>query len=186
MIKKMKEFVCKSLQVKYYSDKHDITASNILVSFALQRSGQHLVIEWICRGFLSDIIHFNHCYFLLDGLCASLDLTPFVGRRVIYTESGIDDSGNQYIWNLSKSLPDNLPKNIFYTVEDLSPDEYLYQRIISESNPTVILILRDPANWLASSIRHRTKNRKTLKSNIETFKKILEIATQDAALLTRK
>jgi hypothetical protein len=173
----MKEFIHKFLPVKYYSGEHDITANRVITSFALQRSGQHLVIEWLCRGFLNDTVHFNHCRFFREGLFASL--TPVTGRRVIYAGSSIDDSGVQGRMNLGESLPSTLPENLFYTVEDVSPNESMYQKITKRYHSTVILIIRDPANWLASSIRHGVKSHKQLKLNIETLKQILEIATQN-------
>ncbi|MAS96513.1 MAG: hypothetical protein CMO55_25270 [Verrucomicrobiales bacterium] len=153
---------------------------SIFVSFGLQRSGQHLMIEWICRGLLPDTLHLNHCVFFRDGL--SFKLTPFNGRRVIYCNETIDDSGAQGQSDFNKSLPYPSPQHLFFSLEDRSPEENDEKAFIKSHNPFLVFFLRDPANWLASGLRHGLHDPESLRDNKEILKLYLEIALKHKQL----
>ena len=141
---------------------------SIFVSFGLQRSGQHLMIEWICRGLLPDTLHLNHCVFFRDGL--SFKLTPFNGRRVIYCNETIDDSGAQGQSDFNKSLPYPSPQHLFFSLEDRSPEENDEKAFIKSHNPFLVFFLRDPANWLASGLRHGLHDPESLRDNKDKYR----------------
>jgi hypothetical protein len=147
--------------------------SRLLTTFALQRSGQHLVIDWICRG-LVEALHVNNCRFAREGL--SLVLRPLMGRRVVYTASDIDDSGVQGKRAYRKSLPSTTPSNLIYSLENQSLAQHDVKRLLAKFDPYVIVILRDPANWLASSLRHGLHSKETLRDNIGILKEYLRFA----------
>jgi hypothetical protein len=145
----------------------------LLTTFALQRSGQHLVIDWICRG-LVEALHVNNCRFVREGL--SVVLRPLMGRRVLYTSSGIHDSGVQGRRAYRKSLPPTTPANLIYSLENQSLAQREVRKLSARFDPYIIVILRDPANWLASSLRHGMHSKETLRSNIGILKDYLRFA----------
>jgi hypothetical protein len=147
--------------------------SRLLTTFALQRSGQHLVIDWICRG-LVEALHVNNCRFAREGL--SLVLRPLMGRRVVYTASGIHDSGVLGRRAYRKSLPPTTPSNLIYSLENQSLAQHDVKRLLAKFDPYIVVILRDPANWLASSLRHGLHSKETLRGNIGILKEHLRFA----------
>jgi hypothetical protein len=161
------------LPVRYDVPHGPTCRSRLLTTFALQRSGQHLVIDWMCRG-LIDALHVNNCRFARERL--SLVLRPLMGRRVVYTSSGIHDSGVQGIKAYRKSLPPTTPNNLIYSLENQSLAHQAVRRLVARFDPYVIVILRDPANWLASSLRHGLQSKETLRGNIGILKEYLRIA----------
>jgi hypothetical protein len=161
------------LPVRYDQPYDPSGDSRLITTFALQRSGQHLVIDWICRG-LVDALHLNNCRFYRDGW--SVILTPMTGRRVVYSRDAIQDSGIQGRRGYRASLPEHTPGNLVYSLENQSLNHHSVRRLLARFRPFVVVILRDPANWLASSIRHGLQDRATLKANIDIFKEYLRFA----------
>ena len=144
----------------------------LMTSFGLQRSGQHLVIDWICRG-IKDVVHLNHCRFTRKGITKVL--TPLTGRRVIYRDGGKDDSGVQGRDKLKTSLPAELPETLFYSVESVSLKSGSFKNLLKKFRPLTIVIVRDPANWLASSLAHG-QAKATLSKNIQVLKEYLQFS----------
>ncbi|MEO1132189.1 MAG: hypothetical protein AAFX40_05710, partial [Cyanobacteria bacterium J06639_1] len=139
---------------------------------------QHVVINWICRG-LVDAIHLNNCCFKRKTF--RYVLTPITGRRVIYSQDTIDDSGVQGIDHFISSLPLECPANLFYSLEDQSTvGEQVCKLDTVRSrlarSPITILVLRDPANWLASSFSHGRSSREFVMRKLGLFIEYLEKA----------
>lgn len=167
--------IIKSLLPVRYSEPFDENYNqNILRTFGLQRSGQHLVIEWISRG-LINAIHLNHCRFYPSGF--SLVLTPITGRRVIYSKDAVNDSGIQGRENFQSSLPPASYYNLLYSLEDVSLRDEMIQKLDRSFRSKTVLILRDPANWLASSIQHNRSSKENLLSKRNILIEYLEQAT---------
>ena len=167
--------IIKSLLPVCYSKPFDQNYDqNIIRTFGLQRSGQHLVIEWISRG-LIDVIHLNHCRFYPSGL--SLVLKPVTGRRVIYSEGTVDDSGIQGRNNFQSSLPSKSYRNLLYSLEDVSLKDVMIQKLDQLFKTKTVLILRDPVNWLASSIQHNRSSKEALLRKRNILIEYLEQAT---------
>lgn len=131
---------------------HDINDTNIFISISPQRSGQHLIIRWLCEN-LSDVVHFNHCYFFRKNIF--FYLTPINGRRVIYREGEVND--NQ--WPGREKLDcDYIKKlsfpNMLFSMEDVALSNHFIKRIVNiREDIRPIIILRDPYNWLASTMK---------------------------------
>lgn len=166
------------LPVRYDVPHGSACRSRLLTTFALQRSGQHLVIDWICRG-LVDALHVNNCRFAREGL--SLVLRPLMGRRVVYAADEIGDSGQQGRRAYLKCLPSMTPPNLVFSLENQSLGQPAVKRLLAKFTPELILILRDPANWLASSLRHGLHSRETLRGNVAILKEYLTLANDRAA-----
>jgi len=178
---KMKQIVNKLRPRKFYTSGADVSQKSIFTSFGLQRSGQHLIIEWICRGLQPDAIHFNHCRFFREGF--GYKLTPVAGRRVLYYNKTINDSGIQGRENLQSSLPDVLPSNLFFSIEDINPLELDYKKLLNAHKVLSFIVLRDPANWLASGLRHGLHDSESLQRNKDTLKMYLKIALHKIMLV---
>lgn len=134
-------------------------SGQIYVTIALQRSGQHAVINWLCEQ-LGSVIHFNHCTFMRKRL--TMMPVPVSGRYVTYSDQGKTDSGiiasnkdKTALEAFFNQLADiDLYQNIIYSFEDWNLQDIYLQKLIHNHNLKVILILRDPYNWLASSFKH--------------------------------
>lgn len=153
----------------------DTLSQNLWFSFSPQRSGQHLIISWLCTG-MGNVLHFNHCRFFLSGF--GLELQPMTGRRALYQiEKSTDDSGIQGRKNLQLSLKGigHVP-NVLYSMEDLSPVMKPFDSLIETNHVKQIIILRDPCNWIASSIKHGKSSKSTLKWKVELYKSLLRLA----------
>ena len=134
-------------------------SGQIYVTIALQRSGQHAVINWLCEQ-LGSVVHFNHCTFMRKGL--TMMPVPVSGRYVTYldqvkTDSGIiageqDKTALEAFFNQLTQI--GLYQNIIYSFEDWDLKDIYLQKLIRNRSLKVILILRDPYNWLASTFKH--------------------------------
>lgn len=161
------------------------SGARLIFSFAMQRSGQHLIIEWLSRG-LGSVLHLNHCRFYLKFFKRTL--TPMTGRRLIYNNGElVDDSGIQgrknYIKSLSR-LP-HCPKTLLYSMEDVDVESSSYQKLVQDYKSKKVFIFRDPANWLASSLAHGRHSNWKLSSNVAIYKKNIKFAmsSKDALII---
>jgi hypothetical protein len=145
------------------------------LSFSPQRSGQHLIISWLCTG-IGNVLHFNHCRFFLSRF--RLELQPLTGRRLLYqNEQATDDSGIQGRNKLQQSLKSiESVSDILYSMEDLSPEAQPFDALIEQNPAKQIIILRDPCNWIASSIKHGKSSKLKLESKIQLYKSLLRLA----------
>lgn len=166
------------------SDKLHRKGNDVFFSFSPQRSGQHLVIRWICLG-LGEILHVNHVrgFPRLGGPV----LLPMAGRTTLYSDTKEEDSG--------KRSPHRLPNlanssacysTEFWTLEDIAPDDPLYTEAIGYTDNfggdrlKTFLILRDPANWLASSRKHGKWGPAKLREKVEIYLRTLRVARESA------
>jgi hypothetical protein len=150
----------------------------LFLTLSMQRSGQHLIIRWLCQN-LGDVVHFNFCHFQRSGL--EMLLTPRTGRRVIYQGDDIDDSGIQTASDLCRSLPSGQFASLLYSVEDHDPGDPLLRRVIQRYRQCtrVLVILRDPYNWLASTMKLRNEPLSALRRKVERYKRYLKCAMHD-------
>ena len=152
-------------------------AASKYVTISLQRSGQHAVINWICEQ-MQDIVHFNHCRFERRGYTNWI--SP-INNRVIYHNNGEKrDSGIQSRSDMLDFLSTiDGYRRLLYSFEDLDIEDYSLRKYIKIEKPIVILILRDPYNWLASSIKHDKSSEASLvvkkNSLIKYLEQVLEI-----------
>lgn len=134
-------------------------SGQIYITIALQRSGQHAVINWLCEQ-LGSVVHFNHCTFMRKGM--TMMPVPVSGRYVTYsqhdkTDSGIiaserDKTALEAFFNQLADI--DLYQNVIYSFEDWDLQNIYLQKLIRNHRLKIILILRDPYNWLASSFKH--------------------------------
>jgi hypothetical protein len=120
-------------------------------TFAMQRSGQHLVIDWICRG-LDSVAHFNHCR--LYAGWKGLSLEPMTGRISIYANGEVTDSGPVGRKSARAYTQPSHLEHELYSLEDVLPSDAGYSRLAAQRTEPVVIIVRDPANWIASTLQH--------------------------------
>lgn len=145
------------------------STKTLYLSFAMQRSGQHLIIDWFCRG-QEKITHLNHCRFYKRK--SRILLSPMIGRTSIYNDGNIIDSGKIGRFSNYKFLENNKApsEKLIFTVEDYTNNAKFFESLIRKRTPIVFYILRDPANWLASSLAHQKHSLEQLRINIENLK----------------
>jgi len=147
----------------------------VFISFSPQRSGQHLILRWLCEN-LETIVHYNHCCFQRRNVF--FNLTPKNGKRIIYNSGriyendwpGIDGMDNKVLnqFELSKFI---------YSLEDEPLSNPLVCRVIkNEKNISPLIILRDPFNWLASLIMKDGESIDNLLRKKESYIQCLEQA----------
>lgn len=138
------------------------------VTLSLKRSGQHAVINWLCSQ-IQNIIHFNHCHFERRHLHNWI--TPINNRIIQYNGTNKLDSGVQSYDQMVKLLSKiKNYEHLLYSFEDLDIENKILQKYILKNKPTVILILRDPYNCLASTIKRKDCSQAALvnKKNVLT------------------
>jgi len=149
----------------------NIAASNY-VTISLQRSGQHAIINWLGEQ-SGDLVHINHCRFERRGLTNWI--SPVNNRVIQYTSNGKRDSGIQGrsgMLDFHSSIDSY--SRLLFSFEDIDIEDLSLCKYVKGSKPVVILILRDPYNWLASSIRHEKSSEALLASKKGYLIKYLE------------
>jgi len=144
------------------------------ITLSLKRSGQHAVINWLCHQ-AQNIVHFNHCYF--ERRHVRNFITPVNSRVIYYTHGEKHDSGIQDRLHMDALLAEiGHYDNLLYSFEDYDVGNELLRKYIYTERPTVVLILRDPYNWLASTMRRKDCTREVLESKIGKYTRYLELA----------
>lgn len=130
-----------------------LTGKKIFISISPKRSGQHAILNWLCSQ-IGEVIHFNNCHFLQKNLVRKI--TPITGRVIHYENGHKNDIGT----NGSKVMKEYLnvhksPATLLYSLEDFSIERKgELKKVVKDYEPTFLFILRDPYNWLASSMAH--------------------------------
>lgn len=133
----------------------------------MQRSGQHVIIDWLCRG-LGQTVHFNHCWSRRVG--AGYVLTPGRGRRVVY-EKGAPVSDTFVEGDVTVGLTRHF-NALVYSFEDYrynAPDLSRVRR-----GTQSIIIVRDHYNWLASTLRHGRTDDAAMVRKVQAYRALME------------
>jgi hypothetical protein len=143
--------------------------------FGMQRSGNHAILNWLCYG-LSETVHLNNCTiygnfklrFMPSGIKIFGAGEPF--------ESALRIKFNPNDKELREQI--NETKNRIYSFENTLPEPYFYAHFLARQT---IVILRDPANWLASFKKHYENHpnlTQKLINGMMMYKKHLRFALQ--------
>lgn len=109
--------------------------------YAMGRSGSHAVINWICKNYQGNIIHRNNCI-------RGWDQKKFLPWSGVKKEYGAPPWDAQLL-NIEWFDPDDYDKHRFWEFEPWQ-----------QGDVQQILLIRDPFNWLASSLKMRERNTK--------------------------
>jgi hypothetical protein len=130
--------------------------ARILLTFGLQRSGQHAVITWIGHA-CGDALHRNHCRFVRRGL--RYELAPW-GSHAVFRNGRRYDDREDAPRAFASAYEAGPFAAALYSLEDPDLTELQIRRVAVRSRTTCILIVRDPFNWLASLLKRGTGDAK--------------------------
>ncbi len=146
----------------------------LFVTFSMRRSGQHAVLNWVCRQLQAEgVTHFNNCGVSqrragLRRFRRYAVIEPLNGRFLVYTRGGVMDSSLRmkhswmpslwYLNAIARARTTRQTRHAIYSFEgtDICRHEDLkdiMKWLPCHQNLTVAIITRDPYNWLASTLQ---------------------------------
>lgn len=162
-------------RIKSLFDVKPILINNkpIFSTVSMQRSGQHAIIRWLAKN-MEPVIHLNHCVFQFSK--GKIQVIPLKGRCVIYNNGEEHDFGICGQKEMYKKLSQyNINDfSILYSFEDLNPENKVYRKFKKLTKTKEVFILRDPLNWLASTIKHKDYSLNDLEKRAEIYIKHLK------------
>lgn len=136
------------------------------IVLGIQRSGNHLIIDWLCRG-IKHPIHFNNMY-----LNKKSRLVPMEVKHYSFDNKDMS-------WDSSLSLKSNFkqldPSKVLliYSFENIN----IHSWSISYPNAILkLIVLRDPANFLASLMKMNGERKRNYKRLMKIYKEYLRIS----------
>ena len=140
---------------------------NNFIIIAMKRSGQHGVINWLGCQSKNNTLHFNHC---IRGW-KNKEFKPMRDNFVVYYDNKNNNIKNYFFDhkinpNKNRMLNQELKNDTFkdvdfkmYNIEDLSLTKYIQNGMDDfkqvKDNGKVIIILRDPFNFIASCLQRK-------------------------------
>ena len=115
------------------------------VVLAPERTGQHLLIDWLGRG-LGQAVHINNVYLKREGIALTLKQPR---PKVTRYEGGEIVSSEQVAFGKIEVPPG---AHVIYSVENSGSPDLLAERV-EGSGARMIVHLRDPYNWAASLVK---------------------------------
>jgi len=155
----IKQFIRNHLPITHIEPLPIKKNGRVFVTIALNRSGQHAILNWLSHN-LQSTIHLNHCAFMRRDF--QMMPLPQGGRFITYHNGARIDSGclasetdKRPLDSCLEALQMNkLQNNLIYSFEEISLKNVFLKKFIHRYKPTILLILRDPYNCLASLFRH--------------------------------
>ena len=133
---------------------------------AMRRSGHHVVVHQVCHH-LGRVLHLNNCKTTLFS-----GIVPIKGRFRLYDHRGIVDSGVLPRRRFRRMLATtDFSPNVLYSFEDADVGFDHSAAVEPHLDLTTICVVRDPFNWLASSLQHGSYMARDLDRRIERWKK---------------
>ena len=131
----------------------------------MRRSGHHAVINQLCHQ-LGRVLHLNNCKKTFFGI------VPINGRFRYYDDQHVIDSGVLPYGEYRRMVaPFKGSPNHLYSFEDADIAVDYCKAIDRGCCRTTICVVRDPFNWLASSMQHGNYMVANLKQRIMLWKK---------------
>ena len=108
-------------------------------------------------------------------------MIPKTGRMRFYRDGEILDSGKlgrRAIGQYAQSL--DYPAEL-YSMEDIVPSDFAYRKLNNAYRVTPIIILRDPANWLASTLKFRKTTPGKARYKVARYERLLRLAIHEGS-----
>ncbi|NND61312.1 MAG: hypothetical protein HKN49_13725 [Gammaproteobacteria bacterium] len=153
-----------------------MSSGSAILTLAMQRSGQHLVIRWIAHC-AESALHLNNCRFERRGL--QYVLAAWNARRIIYRGGEVDDASLEDSVLLRTDLTGQQFDLILYSLEDPDLTELQLRRVLARPHTRGVLIMRDPFNWLASVMHRDVGNPNAVLRKLALYKQHLRNALGD-------
>ena len=142
----------------------------VLIVLAMRRSGHHAVINQLCYQ-LGHVVHLNNC--IVRGFLRRA--YPRSGRFRHYRDGKVYDSGVQSFWQYRRTIAQcsSVP-NLVYSFEDVVPSVDYRPFVDPHKSLVTLCVVRDPFNWLASSLQRGQQMTRALKHRIDLWKQQVE------------
>jgi hypothetical protein len=150
----------------------------IYVTFAMRRTGQHAIINWLAYQMAKPVLHFNDCRNSPSGI-----IPDKPGMVMFYNGNGQKINFYNNYDDYKAFIPPE-ETNCIYSFEEASPD--IFDELLTlfpRENVKPIIITRDPYNWAAACLQRQVqfpnKNimiAEEISRRIQEYKKYLSIA----------
>lgn len=150
----------------------------IYVTFALRRTGQHAIINWLAYQIGRPVLHFNDCHIKRNEIYPDLP-----GMVMFYDGKGgkLNFYKKPEEYN-SFSAPEDTFK--IYSFEEKHPrdiDEIL--QFFPDESVVPLMVIRDPYNWVAACLHRQVQFpgkeimiARDIKRRIEDYKEYLKLS----------
>jgi len=138
----------------------------VIIVLAMRRSGHHAILNQLCYQ-LDNVVHLNNC--ITRGFPRRAH--PRSGRFRYYKNGEVHDSGIQSFWQYRRAISQlsHVP-HLVYSFEDVDPTIDYRPFVAPHKSLLTLCIVRDPFNWLASSLQHGQQMTRDLQHRIALWK----------------
>jgi len=142
------------------------TRDRVIVALAMRRSGHHAVMNQLCYQ-LDRVLHLNNCKKTwISGI------VPIKGRFRLYENQRVIDTGPQpYKKYRTMIATMEFSPNLMYSLEDADVGVDYSKAVEPHRSRTTICVVRDPFNWLASSLQQGADMAANIERRISLWKK---------------
>ena len=138
----------------------------VIVSLAMRRSGHHAVLNQVCYQ-LGRVLHLNNC-----AKTWMSGIVPIKGRFRLYDGERVIDSGPQSLKQYRSTVGAlEFVPNLMYSLEDADVAVNYAKAAEPHRCCTTICVIRDPFNWLASSLQQGGDMTMNMDRRIRLWKK---------------
>jgi hypothetical protein len=142
----------------------DTSFDDIYLIFAMGRTGHHAIIEWIARQYPGQVTQLHNCRkrdYLKQG-----KLKPRIGKTSSWTNKG---DKKAMIYNFEEFDIDLVDE---YNILD-------FDQVKKAKRVHTMLVLRDPYNWIASSLKIGGGFTNDIVDRVTLYKKYLKSAVDE-------
>ena len=172
----MKKLVNRTRQlmpVRPFLNHSDGREDRVFITYAMRRSGQHAIINWLSHQ-LGDVAHVNNCVFRPGRF--RYELVPKAGRVSTIRNGELVDSGVRSYRQAKSEAKDLVPFRFsIYSLEDEPYQPKLIRKLAVDARIVTMFILRDPLNWLASTMAAYGEDERFLRQQISRYNEYAEV-----------
>ncbi len=161
--------------MKFFRNFRRRTRERIIVVLAMRRSGHHAVVNQLCYQ-IGNVLHLNNCTINRNGT-----IVPIMGGVRLYDERGVMNTGAQSYEQYFKLMAEiKFMPNMVYSFEDAAISINFPKWVEPHRSYTTVCVVRDPFNWLASSLQHGGRMTDNTALRIKLWKKqVLQCLSPD-------
>lgn len=121
----------------------------VYIVLAMQRSGHHAVVNQLCYQ-IGRVLHLNHC-----ALAPLWGIYPSNGRYRTYDDGRVFDSGPNSVRAFRKQIRSVRRRydNVLYSFENPRCGPDYVRQAPTHRQAVTICTVRDPFNWIASTLK---------------------------------
>ncbi len=138
----------------------------VYIVLAMQRSGHHLIVNQLCHQ-IGRVLHLNNCV-----LTQGNGIRPLAGRYRTYDSAETFDSGlldrAEYRAQIKRVRPRY--DQLVCSFENAKLDRDYVRHAPAHGQAVTICVVRDPFNWVASTLKHGKEMAGQLPERISLWK----------------